>query len=916
MAEENKNKNEEEKKSAFKSDDLMIKPKSDKAEKAEEAAEPEQADTNSFKKSKDETEKKPAKKYTEGERLFNFRLKELKKGKKSKKKKQPVRKYELKQPKLFILKKPEKASYAGLIARTFIVFMLSLIIFAGNVYLESDFFDTGKALPKQEGILVVPEGASVSVTDEGQTLAVSESYNLDGGEDVSTGTAENVIIDFPGYGIMRLDMQTNVMVNEFDIDKNAYSFDIYSGRLWLNSLYDDYNITLKSGFLTLKPGNSSIDIQYDGAKTTVYSHKHDVYVGINNSEGDLINRFWIAEGNEADFDDSFIRRQTETIEKLLYAKLVKEFNYSRPSRDSLNEDTWITENSRKDEDLRDEVKDEYYSMLRNEGLKVLSTSSLRFQMKSLLADLRSSLIFTETRKIDQMLDSVFENLHDAQYLYSQANNSDASVRLSLFSQDLNQSKYVNDDYFTEESLRRLESKLADLYFVNPGETLYPVKSELFDLIMQNRYKRNMAAKEKFDHLTVKLNDVYDSINIETSEALKVFESYFDSYNSIRNTYKNDLTSIFDQIVKQNILVDNILYSSPDLYKVEYFNVKRSMENDYILALQNERDKREQRQTLISRKINLLKRIRYFLFNESITPDDARQIVFVVIQDIENLKKETLDVAAVNQLFEKRLDDFGVFWQYLNSPEYSTTPLHGASHSERYEEFKKVQEEIVTFSDVQEEILGEAEEEERTVESVLNQAEEDLENANITNVEFGFYNDTASTKIPILNANARGINFRATYDWDRKLLSNIVVDDDLLTAEGVKLDNAGSFITQAISARDTVTRATPQIPERETEEPLADVKKAAKVFIKQKFAEMGIVLETENIEIIDLGLGDYEIQNVYFSELRDAVFSFEYNTREDKASNLIINTEAGDKVVDDSFSPTFLKAVVKKVYEEA
>ena len=41
--------------------------------------------------------------------------------------------------------------------------------------------------------------------------------------------------------------------------------------------------------------------------------------------------------------------------------------------------------------------------------------------------------------------------------------------------------------------------------------------------------------------------------------------------------------------------------------------------------------------------------------------------------MDSLLAEKAGITPVNELFEKRLQDFVLFWEYLRSDEYSTTP---------------------------------------------------------------------------------------------------------------------------------------------------------------------------------------------------------------------------------------------------
>ena len=350
--------------------------------------------------------------------------------------------------------------------------------------------------------------------------------------------------------------------------------------------------------------------------------------------------------------------------------------------------------------------------------------------------------------------------------------------------------------------------------------------------------------------------------------------------------------------------------NPEIYKLETFESKRSMENDYLATLAGSRDKREQRQTFINEKINILAKIEIFLFTERLDPVDARQIVFRLITDIEDLKENTLDIAAVNELFDRRLKDFGVFWEYLKSDEYSTTKLHGASHEERFEIFKSIQEKELSFEDIRLEILGSEEEKDSTADQILRAAKNELTKAGIEQIQFGTYVNT-SNKIPILSASVSGIEFRATYDWERKLIGNIIVEDELLIAEGLKIENAKNYVIQWHTKKYQATI----VEEEEIEDEFDDVKKVAKVFVVGKLREAGIDLEESNVRIEDLAAGLYEISNVSFKENRQVKFDFEYSSKDGNVSNVLVHTLNGDKLIEKTFVLVFLDDIVFKIYDQ-
>jgi len=828
-----------------------------------------------------------------------------------------VIKGETKKLHLFIFAPKQKKSVLGIIVKN--IFFLIIAVVLSSLTLYSDNTALLRSIGEKVAVpMVYTSNQTVTVSNSGGEKTLSNNYELKTGDTIFTNSSTDISITIPDNTVLKLDQNTNLKVTEFDIDSKKYKFLLEKGNLWVNTKYDDINLVVNTEYLTLEPRKASFNINYDGNLTNVFAYSHDVSIKIlfNNEE---INSFWIAEGNSIQVANSKIVQKYDTIKKLLYSKLTKEFNYGRVSQQTLEADAWLIKQLNLDNEYAKTVRNNYSAYVRESGLNSVSVDSIRYQLKSLVLDLQSVLTVSETKKITHVIDSLFENLNDAKYLFIQNNNVDANVRLSIFKEDLFLNEFSANEYFTKELYAKLQSELVKALIINPADSIYPIKNELLDEVMKSPLYKSAYPSVKFQILTDRFNDISEGVSINPDLSLEVFKTYFKNYRALVDQFKNILDTISDEIKRQNILVDNIISKYPKLFNLEIIQNKKLMEEDYINALKGDNDKKEQRQTFISSKIDLLIKIKYFLFDNLISVEDARQIVFVLIADIEEMKKETLDIAAVNELFNIRLSDFGIFWQYLNSPEYSTTPLHGATHDERYEAFKKIQAEIVSFQDVQNEILGSGEEEEPlTVEGILENAKKELNAAQVQEVEFGFFNDINQMRIPILKAKVSGIEFRATYDWDKKLMANIMVGDKLLTTDGIKLENIQKFIVETISAQNTVvTVETSTTAEEETQkDKRADLKNAARVFVVEKFSKTGMEITKESVEIKDFDNGEYEIKDVLYTDNPDAIFSFSYKSKDDKIYNLAIQTDAGLKEVTDTFLSAFLKPVVLKIYEES
>ncbi len=905
--------------SLMESSDLVIKPQGGDSSVNLSAASPEKSKKTLGEPLVEEVPLKHKRK-KQKKNIFALRLKQLQDKKhlfNFAKKEKPVIKDETKTAKVFKFIKSRHHSVFTMILKNVFFAIVGLGIFVATLSVDNVLFASQKEEEvKEYTYLHLSVDESVNVSLDGKTEIAKNGYQIQEGLEISTNSSDNVEIALLGQGVLRLASNTSLTFDKVDEKAKRYLVTLKEGSIWGNIQFDDYDLDIKTETVLVTPGASSFSINYDGNLTRIYADNHDIFVGIRD-KGKTINSFWLAEGNQARISDSKVKNKADTIQKLLYSKLIKEFGYGRLSVKKIQDDPWLSVQKEEDVNYSNSVQASRLADIRKKGLRTLRAGSISSQTKALFTDLRTALTFSEKKKTDNLMDSIFANLQDAKYQYLQGDDTDAAIRLSLFKEDISDPAYISNTGFKQSLFNKLHEEFFSLQFAIPGDPIYPVKEQLYRELLSVNMRPYLNANFEFDLLTSKLNDVYDSIDDNPVDGISAFSDYTNTYKTVVAKYRNDIDKVGDQIVRQNVLVDNILFIYPELYSLSNFEAKQLIEEDYLLVVNKKADKKELKQTFISSKIDLLNRIRYFLFNDRLEADNARQIVFFLVRNIEDLQGDTLQLAAINELFEKRMQDIGVFWEYLKSPEYYDTNLHGSSHEERFEAFKSIQEKEITYQDIRKEILGKKEMEDLTVEKVLVQAEKDMESAGFSNIEFGFYEDVNQPRIPVLKAKAGGIEFRATYDWDRKLLSSIIVDEDLISADGVKLEKAKQFIYQAVSAKTKVIkRPVPKPVEPEEEDPQADVKNVAEVFMAQKFKQFGMIVTKDEVVVVDLKNGIYQIDNVYFENNRSAKFSFTYDSVEDMVIKLVVHTKKGDEEFDNAFEASLLEKIVKKVYEDS
>ena len=86
---------------------------------------------------------------------------------------------------------------------------------------------------------------------------------------------------------------------------------------------------------------------------------------------------------------------------------------------------------------------------------------------------------------------------------------------------------------------------------------------------------------------------------------------------------------------------------------------------------------------------------------------------------------------------------------------------------------------------------------------------------------------------------------------------------MISLEGVKVEKAKKFIFEAVASLTRVDTRDEIDDTEDEEEPMANIKRAAKVFLVEKFSQMDMTIKTDSIEIVDFNNGEYSIKNVFF-----------------------------------------------------
>ena len=280
-------------------------------------------------------------------------------------------------------------------------------------------------------------------------------------------------------------------------------------------------------------------------------------------------------------------------------------------------------------------------------------------------------------------------LNDSEYLYSVGRNNEAKARFNVYQSQINQVVANYGPKFKKQADTELTNRLHYLSFVSPSDNLYQLKTQLLSAYENSLKGSTQELAQDFRSLTDKLNVLnYYASNKDFKLIQSVFNKYFIQINGIISANKNKLIADPSLLRRQVQLLDNLFIQYPQFYRVDFFKALLLVEDQYLDLLKVNSNKYEEMQTFILRRIDFLQKLQTFFLNGEVPLHDAKNIIALLITEIDKLRLPTDLQVGVTKLFNERLASFAVFNRFLNSEEYVNSSFIGRTYSDRFAAFKK------------------------------------------------------------------------------------------------------------------------------------------------------------------------------------------------------------------------------------
>lgn len=810
------------------------------------------------------------------------------------------------------------------IGKKIITIVLAFILFGGSVFAEIKQREQVEET-KEEGLTI--SFGEATVKRDNQNLHVTENSELMEGDIIFTSQNETAGISL---NEAKFQLSSNTSLRIASVTPAGLLVILQEGKIWINHQFALQPVHIQAGNVVFIPEKAHINLTFDGDKGNLLVYKNQVKVGLLNStnalekplgsdDANIINSFLVSEKNQITFATSTIASQTEALTKLLYSKLVKEFQYGIIDSAKWENDQWLKENIKNDENLVNKKGQTLLEIIHQKNLHYSSLDAFGYQLNSAISRFASVLTFSDSKNFERLLTNIFAQLSDAEYLLVYGRTNEAKERLSFFQQSI-------ADFIEQKPqartlvLEKLNKSYHNLEFVLPDDPLYEAKNTLNDVIFSSRGNTAEDLMVRFRLLHDLTGSVSEMASKNAALARVTLDQYFKKLAEFLPKEKKLLSEKSSLLAEENQMVDNLFRRYAEFYQDSFFAQKYNLERQWLSLLPEGNAKNEERQTIISTKIDFLKQLQSFFLAQKISLQESRRIAFRLINEIKDLQPSN-DV-GVKELFALRLKDYGQFLRFLNNTDVAS--FQNSSPQKRYEEFLAAQKEVITIEQAVDEFLGTQTQGNLSVRQILEKAQNDFEAAAITNVTFGNITSSEQKNIPVENAVYQNIVFSAEYDWDRKLISNIKVENEVKGQNPIRLENLGQVLlqqtpqTQETQETQVKTPRVPRVPTGETQQTqatsssdAAKSERVTKVLLIQKLKGYDIAATENAIVIIDKAAGIFTIRDATLISNKNIIFDFRVNNKEGTA-DLITLKKIIPKTLEGSFTLSELSTQLKAI----
>lgn len=711
---------------------------------------------------------------------------------------------------------------------------------------------------------------------------------------VASGSSGRVTFAIGENALLRLAPETRLTLETAALASHPRQLRIAleAGRVWLFSEASTMETEFIAGKISATAEPGIFSVSYDGDTLETTARRGSALFTF------LGNTLVLPEGREMSISHAKFEASGETIAKLRYSKLSKEFPYF----EGHDPDEWEKKNQTDDEAFLSNYRAMVEQEIKEKGPGVpTDTASFLFTIRDLWNGTRGALTFDGQKKSAHKMALVLDYFDTGLFVTLVFDPAAGKQFFTTFGQ---KATGALDEKNTQE-LQKLADRFA---FVKPGDRFYTAKKTVYEVLLAGASLQKMHTDFRdIGAIAASGNDAETQVRLQT--ALRNFGAQAE--NQLKGIASDDAQNLFWETIRFN----DFLNRHPALLREEFLTAAGLFEKRYLALLSGAEQADEQRQFLIAEKLKRLRVLKGMLEREEMPFQDGRKSILLIATDIEALKPNFSD-AAVLTYFEEQLQEFTPLVAFLRS---SAAESKTGNFQENFEDFIHRQDEVKRVTDLLASASGGTQISAVRREELGSIVTADFSSEHfshpVSNIQIGLPESENDPRVSIIHAELEGSAFSATYDTSGKVFSTILINGENISYS-IRLQNFEKFFLIKIGKLVVPTGVTVEsLAEAPPKESLFE--KITKEKLLADLKKMEVVVEDKYLGFEDLSNDIVHVRLARINEGAEAmVFSFDVSDKGSVIGNLKVQTVSGEIPVNDRFGLAELPITVQKVYQRA
>ncbi len=668
---------------------------------------------------------------------------------------------------------------------------------------------------------------------------------------------------------------------EWDEDISLMNVFLESGAVFFATRGNDFRVSVYTDIVRVDSQESLAFVKKDAAgDVSVYGLSHPSLLTFT-KEGEDLNALFVPDGTMIDVQKAKV---TSTLKRLRLTKLSKEFQVKDWNPEDLDEklqELWNVAKERYERaalNYMNDLQSNLHFGPSDKGMSAVFSSFYRvFREKATLLSIAKKRLEKSTK--NTILNYAMSNL-----LFG-----DAQKGLS----------WLMTWQEMDHDLSDLESKYSDLFFVLPGDELYPVKTAVISLVFE-KDSNLLSLRRSFlevESLLAKGSYV---------EAQSTLQDYSERVvNALKSGVFDDV-EMSSELGREYLLLERLLKKNVTFYDLTYMEVLSQMEDKILDLADDETDISEERQAFVLGKIQFLNKIFDAVVAKKIPVSQAKDLANELLLSAEAYMKLIPSNVAVLNYYESELKKAELAIKFIASPEFYSYK----DFDEGLKAYAAKEQDLADLQAYIQEIrIGNQDSlaAEITLDEAIEEVRQALSFEAISYLNAESQGDAGYRLFDIIGGKVDQYSFKASYDREGRLFYDLVIDDQIRFSTGVLLSDLRDVIEQAYADQPLEEDIEYESPEVESS--LTDNLAVAQV--ESAFEAEGLDINDFDFDVLDRDAGLFSFEGI-ITQYRLPVQGV-YNLKDRGVSELKWWKEESEQFLPD-MDLSRLEAAIKAVYE--